>query len=85
MPSAVAATSVADERQPCNGRYVHFWLAEAGHDTLMGFGAYVGRDGQYAAALQFKGREKDLNLPTDADDYQAMVRAALPQLPKVRL
>ena len=77
--------SAADARQPCAGRYVHQWAAEPSHPSIMGFGAYVGRDGRYAGALQFKGREESLQLPTDADSFRRIVVAALPSLPKVRL
>lgn len=80
-----AVTSATDERQPCAGRYVHFWAADAGHAFLMGFGAYIGRDGQYAGTLQLKGREESLQLPADAESFQRMITAALPSLPRVRL
>ena len=50
----------------------------------MGLGAYADKDGHYAGTLHFKGREEDLKLPTDAGSFEAMVRAALPQLPEVQ-
>jgi hypothetical protein len=74
----------ADERQPCAGRYVHFWAADASDAFLMGFGAYVGRDGRYAGALQFKGSEESLQLPADAESFRRLIAAALPSLPRVQ-
>jgi hypothetical protein len=64
----------ADERQPCAGRYVHFWAADASHAFVMGFGAYVGQDGRYAGTIQFKGRQEDVRLPTDVKSLKSMIR-----------
>ena len=76
-------TLTADERQPCSGRYVHFWTAATGHPSVMALGSYVGKDGHYAGLLLLKKRAENLQLPTDAGSFEAMVRAALPQLPEV--
>lgn len=80
----LTSSSVAsDERQPCLGRYVHMFSPTPGHAFLLGFGAYINRQGQYAGALQFKKIPDGLQLPTDPEAYQQMIRDALPSVPQV--
>lgn len=61
------------------------FVPSPGHAFLLGFGAYLNKQGQYSGALQYKKIPDGAQLPTDLEAFQQMIRAGLPSVPEVRI